>query len=167
MNVEPIVLLQRERQLLKEAPLFHAEPSARPLDRGLRCRIEGYGRGADRLVMVAEHGHGAALDQAHHRLEGPFRIGAVSDIVAEQNHSLRPTRPRSVEACFKCLPVGVNVREDGQQHVFPLQYRPPAPDLAGIKQHASIPATFPPRPGGLPHSDLLKRGVTPKCQSRR
>ena len=35
--------------------------------------------GADGVVVVAAHGHGAAVDQAHHRLDRPFRIGAIAD----------------------------------------------------------------------------------------
>ena len=142
MNVEAIVLLQRQRQFRQKAPLWRAEPAARPLDRGLGFGIHGFRRGADGVVVVAAHGHGAAIDQAHHRLDRPFRIGAISDVVAEANHPLRAARPRKIEARAKGLPVGMDIRKDSQQHAF-LRADPIGrlvPDLMDIKQQAATPA---------------------------
>ena len=118
MNVEAILLLQLKRQFRQKAPLWRAQPAARPLDRGLGFGIHRFRRGADGVVVVAAHGHGAAIDEAHHRLDGPFRIGAISDVIAEANHPFRATRPRKIEARAKGLPVGVDIRKNGQQHAF-------------------------------------------------
>ena len=119
MNVEAIVLLQRQRQLRQKTPLGRAQPAARPLDRGLGFGIHRFRRGADGIVVVAAHRHGAALDQIHHCLDRPFRIGAIADVIAEENHALGAMRPRQIEARGKSLPVGMDIGEDGQQHAYP------------------------------------------------
>ena len=43
---------------------------------------------ADRVVVVAEHGHGALLDEVHDGRHRPFGIGAIADIVAEEHDPL-------------------------------------------------------------------------------
>jgi hypothetical protein len=118
VNVKAIVVLQRQRQFREKAPLNRAESAAAPLDRGLGFGIHGFRGGADGGVVIAAHGQGAILDEAHHRLDGPFRIGAVSDVVAEADDALRAVRPRVIEARAKSLPVGMDIREKRQQHDF-------------------------------------------------
>ena len=118
MNVEAIVLLPRQRQFRQKAPLRRAEPAAGPFDRGLGFGVHGLGMGADGVVVVAAHGDGAAIDEIHHRIDRPFRIGAIADIVAEANDPFRAARPRRVEARGERLPVGMDIRKDSQQHAF-------------------------------------------------
>ena len=122
MHVEAVILLQGQRQVRQKAPLYHAEPAARPLDRGLRFGIHGFARDADGIVVVAAHGHGPAIDKAHHHLNRPFRIGAISDEIAEANDAFRAARPREVEARAEGLPVGVDIRKNSQQHDFLRKY---------------------------------------------
>ena len=38
------------------------------------------------------HGDGAVIDQAHHRIDRPFRIGAIADDIAEADDPLRAAR---------------------------------------------------------------------------
>ena len=111
MHVEAIVLLARQRQFRQETPLRRAQPAAGPFDRGLRLGIHGFGRRADGVVVVAAHGERALLDQAHHGLDRPFGIGAISDIVAEKNEAFRAACPRRIKARGKRLPVGVDIRK--------------------------------------------------------
>jgi len=118
VHVKTVIIPQLKRQFRQETPLLRAQPAAGPLDRGLGLRIHGFRWGADGVVVVAAHGHGAIIDEAHHRLDGPFRIGAITDVIAEANHPFRATRPRKIEARAECLPVGVNIRKNGQQHAF-------------------------------------------------
>ena len=82
--------------------------------------------GADGVVVVAAHGHGALLDEIHDGGDRPFGIAAIADIVAETNDALGAAPARRVEACGERLPVGVDVREESQQHAFPpnSSYRP-------------------------------------------
>ena len=68
--------------------------------------------------MIAAHDHGAGLDQGHHGIDGPFRIGAVADDIAKADHPLRALRARGVEAGGEGLPVGMDVGEDGQPQYF-------------------------------------------------
>ncbi len=89
--------------------------------------------------MVAAHRNRPALDEIHHHVNRPFRIGAISDVIAEANDPFRAARPREIEARAKGLPVGMDIREDGQPHAFlHLTISPtPGPDLMDIKQHAA------------------------------
>ena len=77
------------------------------------------------LVVVAAHRDRALLDQAHHRVDGPFGIAAIADEIAEQDQPLRPARAGRFQACGKGLPVGMDVGKDSQQHAFlhPSGYR--------------------------------------------
>ena len=118
MNVEAIVLLPHQRQFRQKAPLRRAEPAAGPFNRSLRFGIHGLGMGADGVIVVAAHGDCAAIDEIHHGIDRPFGIAAIADIVAEANDPLRAARPRRVEARGERLPVGVDIREDSQQHAF-------------------------------------------------
>ena len=68
--------------------------------------------------MVAAHRDGAVLDQAHHGLDRPFRIGAVADDIAEADDPFRAPRAREIEAGGKRLPVGMDIRKESQQHAF-------------------------------------------------
>ena len=139
MNVEAIILLQRKRQFCQKAPLCRTEPATRPFDRGLGFGIHRLRHGADGVVVVAAHGYGSGIDEAHHHFNRPFRIGAISDVVAEENHPFGAARARKVEARAKGLPVGVDIRKDSQQHPYPPCRRSVSlgPDLMDIKQHAA------------------------------
>ena len=118
VHVEAIVFLPRQRQLRQKTPLRGAEPAARPLDRGLGCGIHGPGQGADGVIVIADHGDGAVIDQAHHGIDRPLRIGAVAYDIAEADDALRAARPCDIEARAERLPVGMDVRKDGKPHVF-------------------------------------------------
>ena len=59
-----------------------------------------------------------SVDQVHHRIDRPFRIGAIADDIAEADDPLRAARTRRVEARAKRLPVGMDIRKDRQQHAF-------------------------------------------------
>jgi hypothetical protein len=53
--------------------------------------------------MVAAYGHGSAIDKAHDNINRPFRIGAISDVIAEANYPFRaPRRARSRHALNAC-----------------------------------------------------------------
>jgi hypothetical protein len=85
----------------------------------LRRGIHRLSCGADGVVMVAAHRDRAGVDEAHHGIDGPFRIGAIANEIAEENHPIRAPRARIVEAPAKRLLVGMDIREDSQQHFFP------------------------------------------------
>ena len=76
------------------------------------------------LSWLPMHGDGAVIDQAHHRIDRPFRIGAIADDIAEADDPLRPARPREIEARAERLPVGMDIGKDGQPHTFlPFHHR--------------------------------------------
>ena len=118
MHVQAIVFLPRQRQLRQKTPLRGAEPAARPFDRRLRRGVHALGRGTDGVVVVTDDGDGAVLDQAHHGIDRPFRIGAIADDIAEADDPLRTMRPREIEAGAERLPVGMDIRKDGKPHIF-------------------------------------------------
>jgi hypothetical protein len=55
------------------------------------------------VVVVAAHGDRAALDEVHHGLNRPFRIGAIADVVAEADDPVRacaaPPSRQALNAC--------------------------------------------------------------------
>ena len=61
------------------------------------------------VVVIAEHGHRAPIDQFHHRPRRPLRIGAVADIVSQQHEPLGAAMARLGKAGCEGLPVGVDV----------------------------------------------------------
>ena len=73
---------------------------------------------ADGVVMVAAHGDGAVIDEVHHGLDRPFRIGAIADDVAEADDPLRAARARRIEAGAERLPVGMDIGKDRKPQVF-------------------------------------------------
>jgi hypothetical protein len=73
--------------------------------------------------VVAEHGRRAIGDQLHDRLDRPFRIGAVADVVPQQHDALGASRARVGETGGKSLPVGMNVGEERDQHGAPESLR--------------------------------------------
>src|SRR5580700_6842244 len=78
--------------------------------------------------MVAAHRKGPLLDEPHHRLNRPFGIGAIADIVAEANKALGTVGSGGIKTCRERLPVGVNVRKKCQPHAMPPhRSRRPAP----------------------------------------
>ncbi len=119
MHIEAIVFAPGQRQRGEKTPLRHAQPAARPLDRGLRRGVHGLRWGADGVIVVADHGDGAVFDQTHHGIDRPFRIGAIADDVAEADDAFRAAGAREFEARAERLPVGMNIRKDGKPHVFP------------------------------------------------
>ena len=153
MNVEAIILLQRKRQFRQKTPLYRTEPAARPLDRGLGFGIHGFRHGAHGVVMVAAYGHGSAIDKAHDNINRPFRIGAISDVIAEANYPFRAPRPRKVEARAERLPVGMDIRKHSQQHDF-LRGYDTACSGAGLDGYQTTPrqwAAIAPKAGnGMP-----------------
>src|SRR6201987_1195509 len=70
------------------------------------------------MVVIAAHGERAFVDEIHHRLDRPFRISAIADVVAEADDAVRAMRLGKIEAGAEGLPIGVNVRKKCQQHAF-------------------------------------------------
>jgi hypothetical protein len=134
MDVEAVVLLLRERQFGKEAPLGLSELASGPLDCDLGFDVEVFARVADRIVVVTTHGKRALVDEVHDGRHRPLGVGAIADIVAEQDVLLRAVQTRRGEAGFERLPIGVDVREQGDQHGGPLR-----PRMASLAQPALIP----------------------------
>jgi hypothetical protein len=66
------------------------------------------------VIVVADHGDGAVIDQAHHRIDRPFRIGAIADDIAEADDPLRPAGAREIKARAERLPIGMDIGKDGQ-----------------------------------------------------
>ena len=76
------------------------------------------------MIVVADHGDGAVIDQAHHGIDRPFRIGAIADDIAEADDALRAAGPREIEARAERLPVGMDIGKDGKPHAFlPIHHR--------------------------------------------
>jgi hypothetical protein len=72
------------------------------------------------MVVVADHGKGALLDQAHDGIDRPLGIGAIADDIAEADNPLRAFGAREIEARAERLPVGVNIGKDRQPHMSSL-----------------------------------------------
>jgi len=53
---------------------------------------------------------------ARDRIDDIAGVGAVADIVAEEDEALHMHPPRVVEAGVERLPIGVDVGEKGNQH---------------------------------------------------
>ncbi len=139
MHIEAIVVLPRQRQLRQKPPLRGAEPAARPLDRGRGHGIHAFCRGTDGVIVVADHGNGAVIDQAHHGIDRPFRIGAIADDIAEADDPLGPAGAREIKARAERLPVGMDIGKDGQPHISSPSIIAPVPArvLMDIKQQAA------------------------------
>ena len=139
MHIEAIVFLPRQRQLGQKAPLRRAEPAARPFDRGLRHGIHAFRGGTDRVIVVADHGNGAVIDETHHGIDRPFRIGAIADDIAKADDPLRPAGAREIETRAERLPVGMDIGKDGQPHISSPSIIAPmaARALRDIKQQAA------------------------------
>ena len=91
------------------------------------------------MIVVADDGHGAVIDQAHHRIDRPFRIGAIADDIAEADDPLRTAGAREIEARAERLPVGMDIGKDGQPHISSPSIIAPVPArvLRDIKQQAA------------------------------
>ena len=117
--------------------------------------------GADGVVVVAAHGDRAVVDEAHHGLDRPFRIGAISDDIAEADDPLRAARPRRLEAGAERLPVGVDIRKDRQTHLF-LRVHDRADQVArglmDIKQQGGAARNDDTEGGDGGHSETDQRG---------
>ncbi len=93
--------MSRQRQFGEIAPLRRIEPAAGPFDRGLRVGVHGVAGKADRRVVIAAHGDRAVFGKRHHRIHGPFGIGAVPDIVAEEHELFGTALARGRETALK------------------------------------------------------------------
>src|SRR6476660_9875724 len=69
------------------------------------------------MIVVTDHGDGAVIDQVHHRIDRPFRIGAIADDIAEADEPLRTAGAREIETRAERLPVGMDIGKDGQPHI--------------------------------------------------
>jgi hypothetical protein len=68
------------------------------------------------LVVVAEHGERAVVDQRAYHVDGPGRIGAVADDVAEQHDAIAAGLAHGLQAGVDRLAVGVEIGEQGDAH---------------------------------------------------
>src|SRR5271169_5710532 len=99
MDVEAALIGQRERQLGEEPPLRGVELAARPFDDDAGFQVHLFARLANCAVVIAEYGDGALVDQIHNGRHRPFGIGAVPDIIAEQDEALRACVRQASNAC--------------------------------------------------------------------
>ena len=116
VHVKAVLLGRGQRQAGEEVARRLAEFAPRPLDRDSRLDIHAFARLGHGVVVIAADRAGAVCDQRHGRRHGPFRIGAVADVIAEQNEAPRASGARVVKAGGKGLTVGVDVGEQGDQH---------------------------------------------------
>jgi hypothetical protein len=109
-------VFERQWQSGQEFGLGLIESRPRPID-GLRGNVvHATGAGADRSVMIAEQGHRAGLDLAHHRVHCERRVRAIADIVAEKNEATDAGTTGVLETRFERFAVGVNVAEKSDPH---------------------------------------------------
>jgi hypothetical protein len=120
MHEQPVRVLDGERQAGKELPLGRIELAAGPFHRDLRLDIEMFVPVSNGVVMIAEDCDSALSDQVHHHGHCPVGIGAIADIVAEQDEALGAVCPRLSKARVESLSVGVNVGEERNQHCHDL-----------------------------------------------
>ena len=109
-----------KREIGEKPAFLRAKLAARPVDGGPRIRVHAVVWRGDGRVVIAEHGGRSALDKLHDLGHRPCRIGAVTNVIAEQDVALRTARARVIEACTERLPVRVHVRHQGNQHFLPL-----------------------------------------------
>ena len=96
--------------------MIRVELPARPLDRQRRLVVHAL-RHADRgAVVIAEQRDRAARDEILHGVDREARIGAVADVVAEEDMAIDRMPLRMREAGFERLAVAVDVGEQGDQH---------------------------------------------------
>ena len=140
MHVEAIVVLRASAAVPPE--IAAAARSSRPRVHSIAAWASAFmvSEGVPiALSWLPRTAMAPCLDEAHHGLDRPFRIGAVADDIAEADDPLRAARPRGLEARAERLPVGMDIGKDGQPHIS----SPPiiAPVLArvlmDIKQRAA------------------------------
>ena len=68
------------------------------------------------MVVIAQHRGGALVDQVHDGGQAPVRIGAIADIIAEQNVAFGALCARLRQAGLEGLTVGVDICKDCDQH---------------------------------------------------
>jgi hypothetical protein len=68
--------------------------------------------------MIAENRDRPVLDEVHHGIDSPFRIGAIADDIAKADDLPGAARACGIEAGLEGLPVGMNVGKDGQPQLF-------------------------------------------------
>jgi hypothetical protein len=119
VDVEALHIGDHQRQAGQKLPLGKPEFAARPLHRDLGLDVEILARVADRVVVVAEHRCGALVHEVHDGRHRPLGIGAIADVVAEQHDPLRALYARARKAGLECLPVGMDIREQSDQHGKP------------------------------------------------
>ena len=118
MDEQPATIFEGQRQLREKFALGGIELRPRPVDRLSRNRVHATGATGDGSVMVAEQGHRAAFDLAHHRVDRKAGVGAVADVVAEKDETIDAAAACVVEACLERFAVGVNVAEQSNPHDF-------------------------------------------------
>ena len=109
MDVQAVIVVQRERQPFEKSSLCHSESAARPLHDDVGLDIQLFARVADRTVVIAEHGPCTFFDKVHDGGDRPLRVGAIADIVAEQHDFLCAKIGRLRKTCAERLSIGVDV----------------------------------------------------------
>jgi hypothetical protein len=120
MHVETIFVGCGQRQIFQKLTLLRSKLFASPIDRSLRLRVHGVARVVKRIVMIAANGYGAAVDQIHDSGDGPFRIGAVADIVAEQNGRRGAAVMGMRQTGGKGFAIGMDIGKNRNPHGFNL-----------------------------------------------
>jgi hypothetical protein len=66
--------------------------------------------------VIAEDRDGAVCHMDYHGFDGELRIGAISDMIAEEHVAVDPVAAGMIETGRKGLPVGVDIGEEGDPH---------------------------------------------------
>jgi hypothetical protein len=119
VHEQALAFLADQRQRPQKRGLRRVEPSPRPVDRRAGVRVHGLGRACDRLVMVAEERDGAFFDHAGDGVDDIGGIGAVADVVAEEDVTFDLVGARVIEAGRQGLPVAVDIGQQGDPHDLP------------------------------------------------
>ncbi len=89
VNIQYIALAIGQWQAFQEITLSRRQASARPNNSGVRVIAHALAEISYRVVMIAPNCFGALTDEPCHDIHRPFGVGAVTDVVTEQNNSLR------------------------------------------------------------------------------
>jgi hypothetical protein len=120
MHVEAIFVGYGQRQIFQKLTLMCSKLVPGPLNRSLRLRVHGVARIGKRIVVIAANGYRALVDQIHDSGDTPFRIGAVADIIAEQNGRRGAAVVGVRQTGGKGFAIGVDIGKNRNPHGFNL-----------------------------------------------